>query len=304
MLSLLNKKVKVAVHNGKFHADDVSAVAILSLYLKKPLKVFRTRDPKIWAKCDYVCDVGGEYNPEKHIFDHHQENWDVKRENGILYAASGLIWKEFGEKITGSAEIAKKIDDTIIAPMDADDNGIELYKNNFDKIYPYSFPDYLFSFNPTWEEKTDLFASFNRAVFEAKKMLEREIKRAKDSLDASVFVKQIYEKTEDKRMIILDVDYPWRKALADYSELLFVVHPRTDNATWGVETVVKQNEKFERKMYFPESWAGKKDGELEKITGVSDAVFCHDDRFIAVAKTKEGAVALAKLALESESQKS
>jgi uncharacterized UPF0160 family protein len=298
MFHLINKKIKVAVHNGKFHPDDVCAVAILSLYLKKPLKVFRTRDPKIWAGCDYVCDVGGEYNPVKKMFDHHQEGWDEKRENGILYAASGLLWKEYGEKITGSKEIAQKIEETIIEPIDADDNGIELYKNNFEKIYPYSFPDYLFSFNPTWEEKIDFIKPFNCAVLEAKKMLEREIKRAKDSLDASVFVKQIYEKTEDKRIIIFDVDYPWRKALINCPEPLFIIHPRPSDNTWGVETVVKPNSKFERKMYFPKSWSGKRDGELEKITGVSGTVFCHDDIFMAVAKSKDGAIALAKLALK------
>ena len=57
--------------------------------------------------------------------------------------------------------------------------------------------------------------------------------------------------------------------------------------------------KFERKMYFPESWAGKRGEELAKITGVPDAVFCHDNRFLAVTKSKEGAVKLAQLAIES-----
>ena len=137
MFSFLNKKIKVAVHNGKFHPDDVCSVAILSLYVKRPLKIFRTRDTKIIAEADFVLDVGSEYNPEKNKFDHHQEGWDVKRENGIIYATAGLIWKHFGEKISGSKEVWQKIDESIIQPIDIEDNGIELYKSNFEKISPY-----------------------------------------------------------------------------------------------------------------------------------------------------------------------
>ena len=298
MFSFINKKVKVAVHNGKFHPDDVFAVAILSLYLKKPIKIFRTRDAKVISKMDYVCDVGGVYNPREKKFDHHQEGWDEKRKNGILYATSGLVWKEYGEKICGSPDVAKKIEDNIIQTIDAEDNGEELYKNNFEGVIPYTFADYIFSFNDTWKENTDSTIIFEFAVCEAKKMLSREIKRAKDNLEAAKIVRKEYEESKDKRLLILDRDYSWRKAVLNFPELVIVVHPRFDDKTWSVSTVGKPNSKFERKIYFPKSWAGKRDGELAKITGVKDAVFCHNDLFVAVAKSKEGAIALANLALE------
>ena len=46
MFSIFAKKTKVCVHSGKFHPDDVCAVAILSFYLEKSIKIFRSRDPK------------------------------------------------------------------------------------------------------------------------------------------------------------------------------------------------------------------------------------------------------------------
>ena len=46
-------------------------------------------------------------------------------------------------------------------------------------------------------------------------------------------------------------------------------------------------------------WAGKKDEELQKITGVSDALFAHRKLFMAAAKSKEGALKLAKIALNA-----
>jgi len=49
---------------------------------------------------------------------------------------------------------------------------------------------------------------------------------------------------------------------------------------------------------FPESWAGKNGKELAEITGVEDAIFCHNARFICSAKSKEGAMKLAQMALE------
>ena len=39
------------------------------------------------------------------------------------------------------------------------------------------------------------------------------------------------------------------------------------------------------------------DETLQKVTGVEDAVFCHKGLFLAVAKSKEGAIKLAELAL-------
>ena len=57
---------------------------------------------------------------------------------------------------------------------------------------------------------------------------------------------------------------------------------------------------FATRIKFPESWAGKRDKDLAEVSGVSDSVFCHNGRFLAVAKSKEGALALAKLALENK----
>ena len=295
-----NKKIKVAVHDGAFHPDDVCAVAILSLYLNKPLKIFRTRDPKVWSEMDYILDVGGEYNPKENKFDHHQEGWNEKRENSIPYAASGLVWKEYGQKITGSSEVANFIDEKIIQPIDAEDSAVEIYTKIFEKVSPYTFFDYIFSFNPTWIDKTDRLKAFEFVVSEAKKMFLSEIKRAKDREVSSSIIKNIYEKTEDKRIIVLDKNYSWKKPFVNLLEPLFVVHPHSDGLTWAVDTVRKPNEKFIRRMYFPKTWAGKNGDELAQITGVSDAVFCHNGIFLTIAKTKEGAIALAKLALESK----
>ena len=71
----------------------------------------------------------------------------------------------------------------------------------------------------------------------------------------------------------------------------------SDQKNWRVLAVRKRAESFENKKNLPRSWAGLRDKELQKITGVKDAVFCHRNLFMAVAKSKEGAIALARKAL-------
>lgn len=51
-------------HDGSFHADEVTACSLLLLFdLIDREKIKRTRDPEELARCDYVCDVGGIYDP-------------------------------------------------------------------------------------------------------------------------------------------------------------------------------------------------------------------------------------------------
>jgi uncharacterized UPF0160 family protein len=82
-----------------------------------------------------------------------------------------------------------------------------------------------------------------------------------------------------------------------YDEPLYVVFPNANKDTWRVGCVRKEEKSFENRKSFPVAWAGLRDQDLAKVTGVTDAVFCHNGRFLAVAKSKEGAIKLAELAL-------
>lgn len=50
--------MKMAVHNGVFHADEVFGVALMET-IEPDLQVIRTRDEAVIAECDIVADVGG-----------------------------------------------------------------------------------------------------------------------------------------------------------------------------------------------------------------------------------------------------
>ena len=74
-----------------------------------------------------------------------------------------------------------------------------------------------------------------------------------------------------------------------------VVEPTIEG--WKVYAVKDNPSSFINRKSLPEEWAGKRDAALAAVTGVSDAVFCHNKRFMAVAKSKEGALALAHQAI-------
>ena len=53
-------------------------------------------------------------------YDHHQKNSRV-RENGVPYAAFGLLWEQFGHELLSKVD-AQAFDEYFIQPIDQSDN--------------------------------------------------------------------------------------------------------------------------------------------------------------------------------------
>src|ERR1700761_2514128 len=124
--------MRIATHDGSFHADEVFAVAALSR-LGDPLEVVRTRDPDALAAADLRVDVGFRDDPRAGDFDHHQRGFEAVRANGVRYASFGLVWREFGVRVCdGDAEVAAAIDESLVQTVDANDTGQRLTEPLFD----------------------------------------------------------------------------------------------------------------------------------------------------------------------------
>ncbi|MEI6580591.1 MAG: MYG1 family protein [bacterium] len=295
-----NKKLLVT-HNGSFHADDIFACATLSLMLEKKgnkFKVIRTRDEELVKRGDYVFDVGGIYDPKKNRFDHHQKGGGGIRENGIEYSSFGLVWKKFGKELCNTKEVMEIIDDHLVAPIDAFDNGFDLVENKH-KISPYFIEHFFFAMRPALrEKKANNEEMFLESVRIAKEILSREIIHIEDAVISEKKVNLIYKKTKDKRILVLNEHFHDEDILNKFKESFFVIYPRGSDNLWGIRAIRENTKTFKNKKDFPKKWAGLRDEELQKVTGVKDAVFCHKGLFLTVAKSKEGAIKLAKLALK------
>lgn len=300
----MQKTNKIITHNGSYHTDDVFACATLILLFEKKgekYEVLRTRDESIVASGDYVFDVGGIYDPDNNRFDHHQPGGAGKRENGIEYASFGLVWKKYGLEVSNSEDIAQIIEGKLCQPIDARDNGIDISTQIFKDIRGYSLSDIFNAFRPIWTEENDksLFDSFMQCVALAKLILMKEIEKSELFIQYEHKVLEAYEKSEDKRIVILEEKSPRDNlvALTKLPEPLFVVYPRSDNVSWSAEAVRENNFSYKNRKNFPEAWAGFKGDELSEVSGVPDALFCHRGLFLVTAKSKEGAIKLAQLSL-------
>lgn len=290
--------MRVATHPGNFHADDVFAVAALSL-AAGPLEIVRTRDRGELEAADVRIDVGGRSDPATGDFDHHQKGGAGERANGIRYASFGLVWDHYGLGLAGDADAARSIDERIVQGVDANDTGQTLTEPLLEGIQPMSVSGVIAAMNPAWDERLDDAGEqelFEGAVVVATRILEREIAGAAAFRRAHQLVKDAIGRAGDPRLIELDSNMPWRSAVVSGApEALFVMYPKPDG--WGLQAVPQRLDSFENRKDFPAAWAGRSGADLAAVTGVDDAIFCHTARFYASAGSREGITALAEQAL-------
>lgn len=93
---------------------------------------------------------------------------------------------------------------------------------------------------------------------------------------------------------------PWSQVVRkEMPKVLFVISHNIAEQRYMINTVSVSPDSFKARADLPASWAGLRDAQLAAVTGVPDAGFCHNGRFIASAKSYEGIRAMASLALQA-----
>ena len=111
-------KRSAGTHDGSFHADEVTACALLVVFgLVDEDKIVRSRDLKILEEWEYVCDVGGVYDPSRKRFDHHQSEY-----SGDLSSA-GMILLYLKESRIVDETTYDFLNRSFVHGVDAHDNG-------------------------------------------------------------------------------------------------------------------------------------------------------------------------------------
>ena len=291
--------MRIATHDGSFHADEVFAVGALGL-LGEPIEVVRTRDREALAAADLRIDVGFRDDPDGGDFDHHQRDFERERPNGIRYAAFGLVWRRFGTRICGGdGDVAELVDATLVAPVDANDTGQQLTRPLVDGVRPMSINAIIGGFNARWDETLTPAQErerFDAAVALARDILVREIAAAGSGKRAERIVLEAIAEAPDPRLVELPVDVPFKQVLVPATaEALYVIYPKRQG--YGLQAVPRELGSFENRRDLPSAWAGLEGEDLVAVTGVPDALFCHAKRFLVVARTHDGIKRLAQLAL-------
>uniref|UniRef100_UPI00402571BB MYG1 family protein n=1 Tax=Agathobacter sp. TaxID=2021311 RepID=UPI00402571BB len=270
------KDAKAFTHGGKFHADDVFSSALL-LYINPEIVI--SRGNKVPEDFDgIVFDIG------RGRYDHHQKDSRV-RENGVPYAAFGLLWEELGKEILGE-ELAEKFDEAFVQPLDNNDNTGE--KNELATL--------IGNFNPPWDAKGGSDEAFFQAVSVAGMILENKFERYRGNARADQRVEQVLKGHDQKdRILVLPEFIPCQKALTE-TEIAFVIFP-SNRGGYCIQPQ-KREYSMNYKCSFPSQWLGLEGEELVKETGLSSAVFCHKGGFLMTVGELEDAKAACKKALE------
>ena len=293
--------LRVVTHNGTFHADDVFACAILKAAAGR-VELIRTRDVALMAAADVVFDVGGAYDRDARRYDHHMRDKPL-RATGEPFSSAGLVWRDFGAAAVGNLLSVVSPDslDRIVAMVDATlVRDIDLMDNGAMTPTPGHFSTVIEAFNPTFaEDDREESAAFLQAVDVASAVLARVCAQANAAVLAERTVAEAADAADDPRIVVLDIRVPWEDAIFDLELglVLYVVRPA--GGAWTCSAVPPTRGSFDQRLPLPDAWGGLRDEELVAATGVADATFCHPARFVCGAKSRDGAVALARAAASS-----
>ncbi len=308
----------LVTHGGKFHCDEVFAYVVLrlALGLERPghdHTLLRTRDADVIGAGDIVFDVGGVFDAATGRFDHHQRGAPARRD-GTPFSSAGLVWQVHGAAAVAAllrdpsaarlrdagaahgARIATELDDGLVRRIDEIDNGVAAGQDTL------GLAALVGEFNPAWDDPAgsgpnagdDAFA---QAAALVQGVLARRVESLRARLDAEAAVLAAHRTAADPRILVLERGMPWKRVVfAERLPVLFAVSPAS-NGHWMVDTVPPEPGSFAQKRPLPEAWAGLQGAALAEASGVADAVFVHLRRFVGAARSREGAIAMARAAL-------
>lgn len=333
----MNKVLKrIGTHDGQFHCDEVLACFMLRrLPEYTNSEIIRTRDKSVLDTCDIVVDVGSEYDPKKHRYDHHQKGFEhtmkslhPSRPWNVKLSSAGLVYHHFGERILqailGSPQDSEVIQnlfsyiyENLIQEIDGIDNGVLMYEGEPKYVITTDLSSRVKNLNPAWNNK-ELYDSqkmFHVAMdLVGREFMEKIHYFTKSLWPAWELVKEaIMNRSsthESEEIIELKKICPWKDHLFNIETELnirglikFVIFRNSE--AWRVQAVPVSPKSFELRLPLHEKWLGLRDNALSAASGISDCIFVHSSGFIGGNKSREGALEMAikTIKLSSKTEK-
>ncbi len=278
-------------HDGTFHADEVTACALLRYFnIIDNEKIIRTRDPEKLSSCEYVCDVGGIYDPEKKRFDHHQVDY-----KGPLSSA-GMVLEYLKNQALISPSDYDFLNNSLVRGVDAHDNGKDMQLPGL-----CTFSHIISNFTPI---HYDVDSSRQDDAFkQAQEFAFGHITRLFERFKYNQSCREIVAKAmaEFRDCLIFEEPIPWMDTFfeqgGEHHPAHFVIMPSGKH--WKLRGIPPHaDDKMKVRTALPEDWAGLLDKDLKKMSGIQGALFCHKGRFISVWETKEDALAALERTLQ------
>lgn len=270
-------------HDGSFHADEVTACALLLLFDCIDMdKIYRSRDPEVLAQCEYVCDVGGVYDPSQKLFDHHQADYMG------TYSSAGMVLQDLFDQKKIDAKGHEAFSRFMVKGVDDHDQGKDPL------IYGVcTFSHVIANFNTIHHDVTH--EEQDQAFFEA---LEFALEHVRRFWERRLFILSCRNVVAEamqsqQKVLIFDRAIPWLDLFFELGgerhPAQFIIMPAGEH--WKLRGIPPTYEnRMSVRVPMPASWAGLLEDDIKVETGIEDAIFCHKGRFISVWRTKEAAL--------------
>ncbi|SMX39723.1 MYG1 family protein [Octadecabacter ascidiaceicola] len=297
----------LVTHSGGFHADELLSSVVLTR-LFPDAEIVRTRDKTMIAPAGekIIYDVGGAYDAEAQIFDHHQRPGPM-RSDDQPYSSFGLIWAHYGRAYLESMDVPAddieaihhKFDTKFVLPIDLLDNGA-MEPSVAGPLSVLTLPSLLGSLKPVFDDASPTADddAFMSALPIARSFVEAQIRNLAAKFRSRQIVDKAIADAGTSPILELPMGMPFRSALddAEADHILFVVVPRGED--WTLGGIKLSGDTFDQRADLPASWAGLTDEALEAACGVKGAKFCHNARFIAVADSRDAIMEMAQIAVK------
>lgn len=210
-----------------------------------------------------------------------------------------------------------KLYEEFIEALDANDNGISAYPAEVEAKFStggITLPSAVAGFNPSWNEEVDQ-AGEDARFLEASKFIGGVFERKMDFyvkswLPARDFVVKAIEERgkwdEQGRVLVFERSVPWKDHLFTLEKeeegkgkALYVLYGEGNGSgKWRIQCVPESKDSFISRKPLPEAWRGQRDDDLSKVSGIPGGIFVHASGFIGGNASFEGALEMAKKALE------
>lgn len=280
-------------HDGSFHADEVTACALLLFFdLIDKDKIRRTRSLEELSHLEYVCDVGGVFDPIKKRFDHHQVEYSGK------LSSAGMVLEYLTANQLITEDMYQFLQKSLVFGVDQIDNGL------IEPQYGHaSFSSIISSFVPVSYEasKEEYDEHFFQALEFVLGFLKRIVAKHTYAMECKEMVLQ--EMKKNQFCLVFEKAIPWIDVFFENDGLnhpaKFVMMP--SHGHWKLRAIPPSSEeRMQVRVPLPKEWAGLLDEELKAASKIQGAIFCHKGRFISVWETKQDALAALKKIKESQ----
>ncbi|KAL4655719.1 UPF0160 protein MYG1, mitochondrial [Arapaima gigas] len=323
--------LKIGTHNGTFHCDEVLACFFLrQLPEYKDADIVRTRDPTLLDQCDIVVDVGGEFDPKRHRYDHHQRSFNEtfnslcpEKPWKTKLSSAGLVYLHFGHRVLMELTqlgrddqqlevLFDKLYENFVEEVDAVDNGILQYDGEARYAVSTTLSARVSHLNPRWNNKSqDTEEGFRKAMaMVATEFLDRLDFYQNSWLPARLLVETaVRNRTQvdpSGEVVVLEQGgCPWKEHLFSLETELNVQPPikfvlyQDQNAQWRVQCVPAGLHTFQNRLSLLEEWCGVRDEALSDLSGIPGCIFVHASGFIGGNCTRQGALEMACRTLQA-----